>query len=90
MCRSIKTLYNFDPPATPTEIRDAALQFVRKISGLREPSLVNQKVFNEAVESISRDVLILLESLKTDALPKNREHEAKKAKERSVKRFGGL
>ncbi len=80
MCRSIKTLYNFDPPATTEEIREAALQFVRKLSGFRSPSKVNQKAFDAAVDVISKDAQILLETLKTDAKPKNREEEARKAR----------
>ncbi len=72
MCRSIKTLYNFDPPATADEISAAALQFVRKLSGFRQPSQVNKKVFEEAVLAISKDAKILLESLKTNSQPRNR------------------
>lgn len=88
MCRNIKTLYNFDPPATIEEIQEAALQFVRKLSGFRSPSQVNQKTFDTAVAAISKDAQILLGSLKTDSKPKNRAEEAKKARERSAKRFG--
>lgn len=88
MCRNIKTLYNFDPPATAEEIRDAALQFVRKVSGFRQPSHENQKAFDDAVAMISGDAQVLLASLKTNSKPKNREREAEKATERSVKRFG--
>jgi len=72
MCRNIKPLYNFDPPVGTEEIHDAALQFVRKVSGFRQPSQVNQKVFDEAVLAIGKDVKILLESLKTNSKPKNR------------------
>jgi hypothetical protein len=89
MCRNIKTLYNFDPPATTEEIREAALQFVRKLSGFRKPSSINQKAFETAVAVISKDAQVLLESLRTDSQPKNREDETKKARERSLKRFGG-
>ncbi len=72
MCRSIKTLYNFDPPATPEEIREASLQFVRKLSGFRQPSQINQKAFDDAVAAISKDAQILLGGLTTKAKPKNR------------------
>lgn len=87
MCRNIKTLFNFDPPATDQEIHDAALQFVRKLSGFRQPSKQNEQVFNDAVEQVSRDAKILLSSLMTEANPHNREVEAAKAKARSAKRF---
>jgi hypothetical protein len=85
MCRNIKTLYNFEPPATEEEIREAAVQFVRKLSGFTKPSVVNQKAFETAVAMISKDAQVLLESLRTDSQPKNREEEAKKARERFVK-----
>lgn len=88
MCRNIKNLYNFDPPATTEEIQNAALQFVRKLSGFTHPSQVNQKVFETAVSVISKDAQNLLASLQTNSKPKNREVEADKACERSVKRFG--
>jgi hypothetical protein len=88
MCRNIKTLFNFDPPATDQEIHEAALQFVRKLSGFRQPSRSNEKVFNDAVEKVSRDAKILLTSLTTEANPHDREVEAAKAKARSLKRFG--
>ena len=87
MCRNIKTLFNFDPPATDQEIHDAALQFIRKLSGFRQPSKSNEQAFNEAVEQVSRDAKILLRSLTTEANPHNREVEAAKAKARSLKRF---
>ncbi len=88
MCRNIKKLYNFDPPATDDEIQQAALQFVRKLSGYHKPSKANEKVFNQAVEKIAEDVQELLHSLTTDAHPYNREEESKKAQQRSLKRFG--
>lgn len=88
MCRNIKPLFNFDPPATKTEIDDATLQFVRKISGFSKPSEVNQKAFDHALADISHSVYHLLNSLETKAEPKNREEEAKKAHERAIKRFG--
>jgi hypothetical protein len=88
MCRSIKPLFNFDPPATDAEIHDAALQFVRKISGTTKPSKINEEVFEKAVEEISQITQKLLTNLSTNSDPKNREVEAMKAKERSRKRFG--
>ena len=88
MCRNIKPLFNFDPPATPDEIHDAALQFVRKVSGFHEPSQVNEAVFNQSVADISAVCQQLLNELETNAHPKNREEEAAKAKARSAKRFG--
>ena len=87
MCRNIRTLYNFEPPATDDEIQAAALQFVRKISGFNQPSKVNQAVFDEAVAGITRIAGHLLESLDTSAAPKNREDEAARAKARSARRF---
>lgn len=88
MCRNIKTLYNFDPPATDAEVRDAALQFVRKISGVREPSAANTRAFIHAVNEIASDTAILLHSLTTTAAPKNRETETMKLRKRAAKRFG--
>ena len=88
MCRNIKTLYNFDPPATDDEIRAAALQFVRKISGSVKPSAVNEEAFATAVDEVARASSTLLDSLVTSALPKNREVEAAKAHARAVRRFG--
>ena len=88
MCRNIRTLYNFDPPATDEEIRAAALQFVRKISGFTSPSKVNETAFGHAVDDISRVVDQLLDSLVTNAPARNREVEAAKARERAAKRFG--
>ena len=88
MCRNIKQLFNFDPPATDEEIKAAALQFVRKVSGFQKPSEVNEKVFNQAVQEISNATQKFIYSLETKAKPLNREEEAEKARERSKKRFG--
>lgn len=88
MCRNIKTLFNFDPPATDEEIHAAALQFVRKLSGFHEPSKANEKAFNEAIEETAVVAKKLLQSLVTQAEPRNREEEARKAHERALKRFG--
>jgi len=88
MCRNIKTLFNFEPPVTDTEIHAASLQFVRKISGFTEPSQVNEKAFNKAVDDVAQVSHDLLHSLVTHAHPHNREEEAKKAHERALKRFG--
>lgn len=88
MCRNIKVLYNFDPPATDEEIRAAAVQFVRKISGFTHPSAVNEAAFEQAVQEVSASARRLLESLVTHAHPHDREVEAEKAKLRSLKRFG--
>ncbi len=87
MCRNIKQLYNFEPAASDEEIRAAALQFVRKVSGFRQPSQVNDAAFNQAVEDISHIVATLFDNLETAASPKNRDSEAAKAKARSEKRF---
>ena len=88
MCRNIKPLFNFEPPATRNEMHDAALQFVRKISGYSAPSKANEAAFHEAVEDIEKVVRKLLKSMETNAPPKDREVEAAKAKERSRLRFG--
>lgn len=88
MCRNIKTLFNFDPPATPAELHDAALQFVRKLSGYHEPSKANEAAFNKAVEDVANVAQTLLSTLTTDAKPHNREVEAAKAHARALKRFG--
>jgi len=88
MCRNIKTLFNFDPPVTPEEIRAASLQFVRKISGFHEPSKANEAAFLAAVDEITGISSRLLHSLETAAPPKNREEEAAKAKARAAERFG--
>ena len=87
MCRNIKTLFNFDPPATEAEIRDAALQFVRKLSGSTHPAQRNQPAFDRAVEAVSAAARELLASLETNARPRNREDEAEKARARSALRF---
>ncbi len=87
MCRNIRTLFNFDPPATDAEIQAAALQFVRKISGYAKPSAANEATFATAVDDIARISARLLASLETTASPKNREDEAVKARARSVQRF---
>ena len=88
MCRNIKTLYNFEPPVTPEEVRAASLQFVRKITGFNKPSKANQAAFQAAIEDIANVSLRLLQSLETSASPKNREEEAAKAKARAAERFG--
>jgi hypothetical protein len=88
MCRNIKTLFNFDPPATPEEVRAASLQFVRKLSGYHEPSQANEATFNRAIDEVTVVAQRLLDNLVTDAEPKNREEEAAKAHERALKRFG--
>ena len=88
MCRNIKTLFNFDPPVSDDEVRAAALQFVRKISGFNKPSKANEAAFAAAVEEIAGISLRLLHSLETSAPPKNREEEAAKAKARAAERFG--
>ena len=87
MCRNIRTLFNFEPPATEREIRDAALQFVRKLSGFTAPSQANEAAFDQAVDDVSRVASRLIASLVTPAVPKNREVEAAKAKARSALRF---
>lgn len=87
MCRNIHTLHNFEPAATDDEVHEAALQFVRKISGSTKPSKANQDAFDHAVLEIAHVTRHLLEDLVTSAPPKNREDEAAKARERSVKRF---
>ena len=88
MCRNIKTLFNFDPPVTPEEIRAASLQFVRKISGLNKPAKANEAAFLAAVDEIAAVSTRLLYSLETTAPPKNREEEAAKARARAAERFG--
>ena len=88
MCRNIKTLFNFDPPVTPEEIRAASLQFVRKISGFNKPSKANEASFLAAIEDIANISTRLLRSLETNAPPKNREEEAARAKARAAERFG--
>lgn len=88
MCRNIKTLANFDPPATDDEIRASALQFVRKLSGANSPSRANQMAFDRAVDEVSAAARRLISSLTTTAPPRSREEEARKAQERSHARFG--
>jgi hypothetical protein len=88
MCRNIKTLFNFEPPATELEIRDASLQFVRKLSGFNVPSKANEAAFERAVEEVAASARALIQSLVTNAEPRNREVEAAKAKARSAARFG--
>lgn len=88
MCRNIKTLANFAPPATDDEIRASALQFVRKLSGMNRPSRANEAVFNQAIAEVTEAAQRLVHSLTTTAPPRNREDEARKAQERSRERFG--
>jgi hypothetical protein len=88
MCRNIKTLANFEPPATEDEIRASALQFVRKLSGTTHPSQANAAAFERAVDEVTEAARRLIASLETRAAPRNREEEARKAKERSRRRFG--
>ena len=88
MCRNIRTLFNFEPPATELEIRDAALQFVRKLSGFNVPSRANEAAFERAVEEVAASARILIRSLVTTAEPRDREVEAAKARARSAERFG--
>jgi hypothetical protein len=88
MCRNIKPLFNFDPPATEEEVRGAALQFVRKLSGFQQPSQINEGSFNRGIDEVAAAAQRLLESLITDAKPKDRGVEAAKAHLRAVKRFG--
>ena len=87
MCRNIKTLANFEPPASDDEIRASALQFVRKLSGSNKPSKANEEAFNRALEEVTAAATELIRSLKTTAPARNREDEAQKAKERSMRRF---
>jgi hypothetical protein len=87
MCRNIRPLYNFEPPATQDEVRAAALQYVRKISGFTKPSQVNQEAFERAVDEVAHASMHLLEALETNAPPKDREVEAAKAKARSAQRY---
>jgi len=89
MCRSIKTLFNFEPPVTDEEVRAASLQFVRKISGFNKPSKANEAAFFSAVEEIAGISKQLLVSLESAATPKNRQEEAEKARARAAQRFGG-
>ncbi|KOX21413.1 hypothetical protein ADK67_27465 [Saccharothrix sp. NRRL B-16348] len=88
MCRNIRVLHNFEPPATEDEVHAAAVQYVRKVSGSTRPSAANQAAFDAAVEAVAEATRVLLESLVTQAPPRDREVEAAKAKERSALRFG--
>lgn len=88
MCRNIKTLFNFDPPATTDEVNASALQFVRKLSGMNKPSKANEEAFQLAFERVSAAAQEMLNTLSTNAPPRDREIEAQKAKERSAARFG--
>lgn len=88
MCRNIKTLFNFEPPATDEEIRAASLQFVRKLSGMNAPSRANEAAFNAAIEDVFATARRLVDSLETQAPPKDREEEAAKARARAAERFG--
>ncbi|RDW19677.1 DUF2277 domain-containing protein [Oceanobacillus chungangensis] len=88
MCRNIRTLYNFDPPATNEEIYAASLQFVKKITGYNKPSKINEEAFNQAINEIAKVTSNLLNTLETSAEPRNREVEAERARIRSAKRFG--
>ncbi|WP_284646373.1 DUF2277 domain-containing protein [Paenibacillus silviterrae] len=88
MCRNIKPLHNFEPPATEDEIRAASLQFIRKISGFQQPSKANEEAFQRAIEEVSAAASKLLSSLVTHAEPRNREVEIQRARDRNAKRFG--
>lgn len=88
MCRNIKTLFNFEPPATDEEIRAASIQFVRKLSGFSRPSQANEAAFERAVSEVTASARTLLDSLVTSSAPRDRDVEAEKARERNAKRFG--
>ena len=88
MCRNIRTLFNFDPPVTPEEVREASLQFVRKISGFTKPSKANESAFNLAVDDMAAVSARLLSALETNAPPRSREEQAARAKVRNAARFG--
>jgi hypothetical protein len=88
MCRNIKTLFNFDPPATDEEIRAASLQFVRKLSGFNAPSKANEEAFNQAIDDVAAIARTLIDSLTTTATPKNRDEVAAQARARAAERFG--
>lgn len=90
MCRNIKPLFNFEPPATEDEVRSAALQYVRKISGFNKPSVANQAAFEAAVDEIATASARLLGALQSTATPRDREHEAARARARSARRFGAV
>jgi len=87
MCRNIHTLFNYEPPATPDEVRDASLQYVRKVSGFTKPSRANEEAFDRAVDEVVAATQRLLDALVTSAPPKDREVEAARARERAAKRF---
>ena len=89
MCRNIKTLFNFEPPATDEEIEPASLQFVRKLSGFNKPSKANEAAFNKAIEQVAKAARTLIDSLETTAQPRDRDVEAGKARARAAERFGG-
>ena len=88
MCRNIKTLFNFSPPATQSEIHDASLQFVRKLSGFTHPSKANEEAFNQAVKDVAAAASVLIKSMVTNAEPRDRVIEAARAKARAAERFG--
>jgi hypothetical protein len=88
MCRNIRTLYNFEPPTTQNEIREAALQYVRKVSGMSKPSQANEATFEHAVDEIATATATLLEQLVTSATPRDREVEAERRRARAAERFG--
>ena len=88
MCRNIKTLFNFDPPATDEEIRAASLQFVRKLSGFTRPSKANEAAFDQAIDEVAEVARTLIDSLSTTATPRNRDEVAARLRERSAQRFG--
>jgi hypothetical protein len=88
MCRNIKTLFNYDPPATEDEVRAASLQFVRKLSGFTRPSKANEAAFSRAIDEVADVAMRLLDALETNAPPRDREVEAAKAKARAAERFG--
>jgi hypothetical protein len=88
MCRNIRTLFNFEPPATDDEVRAASVQFVRKLSGFTAPSKANEAVFKRAIDEVSEVARRLIDGLETQAPPKNREEEAAKAKARAAERYG--
>ena len=90
MCRNIRTLFNFEPPATESEIRAASLQFVRKLSGFNSPSKINQAAFDRAIEEVAAAASVLIASLVTTTAPRDRETEAAKAKARSMLRFSPI
>ena len=88
MCRNIRTLYNYQPPATDQEVRAAALQFVRKVSGYRSPSVANEEAFERAIAAVALATAALMGELTTPAAPRNREIDAERARERAKKRYG--